>query len=218
MPAPEQTTANPVLTPPLVPQVVQPLSDSARTEAMLVAMSARRTVEAGKSLGDLLPRLQGAFGESSPTALREILAADKEPLTVAQLLRDFDAVAPLLQKPATWNFRELQKELSTLFVVRRSGTPPPAEDAQLQIARDYVVTGNFAAALRLVSAMPGAANAQDWIAKARRYIERQKALDTLEQTALTLPTAQPTQPDATSGPQSGAPPGEPAKPQPPASI
>jgi hypothetical protein len=198
-PTPHDTippVANPVVAAPVVPQIVQPIVDSARTEAMLVAMSARRAVEAGTPLGDLAPRLQSAFGESSPAALAQILAADKERLTAAQMLKDFDAIAPMLRRPSTWNFDRLLKEMSTLFVIRRSDTPPPAEDAQLQIARDYLAAGNVAAALRFVSAMPGAVNAAEWIAKARRYVDRQQALEALEQAALTMspPPRVPTEP------------------------
>jgi hypothetical protein len=41
--------------------------------------------------------------------------------------------------------------------------------------------------MRLVSAMPGSANAKDWLARARRFVETQQALDSLEKAALAMP-------------------------------
>ncbi len=74
-----------------------------------------------------------------------------------------------------------------MFVLHMSDAPPPLADAQIARTRDLILTGNVESAMRLVSAMPGAANAQDWLAKARRYVETQRALDSLEKAALAMP-------------------------------
>ena len=42
-----------MLASPVAPQILQPIADSARTEAMLVAMATRRAINAGAPLGDL---------------------------------------------------------------------------------------------------------------------------------------------------------------------
>jgi hypothetical protein len=156
---------------------------------MMVAMAARRAIEAGAPLGELSPRLQRSFAASSPAALARILAADRQRLTVTQLLADFDATAPMLRERPVMSWDRLRSEISTLFVIRSADTPPPTVDAQLQVARDYLASGNVKAALRMVAALPGAANAQGWMAEARRFVETQAALDEIDQAALTMPSA-----------------------------
>ncbi|MGL5839733.1 MAG: hypothetical protein ACRCY3_14665 [Sphingorhabdus sp.] len=177
-------TASPI---PVVPQIVHPIADSARTEAMLVVMAARRRIESGVPLGDLTPRLNAAFGQSEREALAKINAAGDERLTIAELLKDFDAIAPDLRRNPAISWKSLRNEVSTLFVIRRSNTPPEPVDAHLQRARDYLVQGNVGAAMRFVTALPGAANARDWTAKAQRYVAAQQALDRLEHAALAFP-------------------------------
>ncbi|MCC6479431.1 hypothetical protein [Sphingorhabdus sp.] len=180
---------NPVLAAAGAPQILQPIADSARTEAMLVAMAARRSLGAGAPLGPLAPRLDAMFGASQPQALVRIRASAKEGLTPASLAAEFDAVAPRLANDNAMSWERAQREARTLFVLRRSEGAALSRDAQLQRIRDLILTGNIDSAIRLVSAMPGAANADGWLVKARRYRDAQLALDTLEQAALAMPMA-----------------------------
>jgi hypothetical protein len=191
LPEPEIAPPPSIAGPPVMPQVIQPIADSARTEAMLVAMSARRAIEAGAPLGALLPRLQASFAGTHPDAIAKILAADKERLTAAKLLADFDVTAPSLRREPAMTWQGLREEASQLFVIRRSNSAPMPVDAQLQRARDYLAGGNVEAAMRLVVRLPGAANAQGWTKQAKHFVETQKALETIEQAALNLPVAIP---------------------------
>lgn len=184
---PAPTTANPMTVAPLVPQIVQPIADSARTEAMLVAMAARRAIAAGAPLGDLAPRLQNSFGTSQPQALARVIAADRERLTPPILLAEFDRIAPDLAREPEMNWKGLQQEVATLFVLRRGDAAAPDGDAGVQRARDFIASGNVESALRFIERMPGAAYAPAFIQRARRYVETQKALDALEAAALTMP-------------------------------
>lgn len=193
-PAPEPTPppVNPVLASPGAPQILQPIADSARTEAMLVAMAARRAISVGAPLGDVGTRLDTAFEQSQPQAVARVRAAEKEAMTPTKLAAEFDSVAPQLSREPEMSWSRLRQEILTMFVLHTSDAPPPAADAQLQRARDLVLTGSVESAIRLVETMPGAANAQDWLAKARRYVETQRALDMLEKAALSMPmVAQP---------------------------
>ncbi|HMT41501.1 MAG TPA: hypothetical protein PKC48_02660 [Sphingorhabdus sp.] len=178
---------NPMLAAPVVPQILQPIADSARTEAMLVAMAARRAIGASAPLGEIEPRLDAAFGQSQPQALARIRSAAKDGLTPVKLATEFDAIAPSLSRDPEMSWARIQRELSTMFVLHMSDAPPPSTDAQIARTRDLILTGNVESAMRLVSAMPGAANAKDWLAKARRYVETQRALDSLEKAALSMP-------------------------------
>jgi hypothetical protein len=176
-----------MLAAPVVPQILQPIADSARTEAMLVAMAARRAIGASAPLGEIEPRLDAAFGQSQPQALARIRSAAKDGLTPVKLATEFDAIAPGLSRDPEMSWARIQRELSTMFVLHMSDAPPPSTDAQIARTRDLILTGNVESAMRLVSAMPGAANAKDWLAKARRYVETQRALDSLEKAALSMP-------------------------------
>lgn len=182
---------NPMVTTGVAPQILQPIADSTRTEAMLVAIAARRAIDTGLPLGDLNPRLDAAFGATQPQALVRIRAVEKEGLTPARLAAEFDSIAPMLAEgnDATWD--KMRREARNLFTLRRSNTAPAPRDAQLQRIRDLLLSGNAASAIALVTAMPGAAQAQDWLVRARRYSDAQAALDTLEKYALAMPMIAP---------------------------
>jgi len=186
---PAPPIANPMTAAPLVPQIIQPIADSRRTEAMLTVMAARRAIASGAPLGDVAARLQASFGTTQPQALSKILAADRERLTPAVLLSDFDAIAPQLAREPAMTWDGLQRELASLFVLRRTGSPPETVGGQLQQIRDYLAGGNVEAAMRFVETLPGASNGRAWKAKARRYLETQRALDQLEAAAIALPVA-----------------------------
>lgn len=198
-PDPAPPTANPMTAAPLVPQIVQPIADSARTEAMLVTMAARRAINAGAPLAELAPRLQNSFGASQPQALARVIAADSERLTPPVLLAEFDRIAPDLAREPEMNWKGLQREFATLFVLRRGDAAAPDGGADIQRARDFIASGNVENALRFIEAMPGAANARAFTDRARRYVETQKALDALEAAALTMPVA-PVAPSAPATP------------------
>ncbi len=171
----------------LAPQMMPLVADSARAEAMLTIMAARRARAAGLPLGDLQPRLQASFGESQPQAVARLVAADREGVSSQSLLRDFDLIAAsLLHAPQT-PWQKLQQEAQTLFVLRKGDKVPSGPESNLARARDYLSAGNVEATMRIVQSLPGAANARSWLEKARRYQEAQLALDRLEQAALSMP-------------------------------
>jgi hypothetical protein len=182
----------PVTTPPVaapvVPQIVQPIADSVRTEAMLLIMAARRASAAGQPLGDQQARLQAAFGESQPAELAKVIAADKAGLTTQSLLKDLDTITPALLSGAGGTWEKLQREVATLFVLRKGASDASGPEVRLKRARDYLAAGNVAGAIRFVESLPGAASAKAWLDKARRYQEAQAALDSMERMTLAMPT------------------------------
>jgi hypothetical protein len=57
-------------------------------------------------------------------------------------------------------------------------------DARYQRAQQRLATGDVDQALAETMRLPGAANAQDWVGKARRYVAAHRALDEIESAAL----------------------------------
>ncbi|MBK9431336.1 hypothetical protein [Sphingorhabdus sp.] len=186
--------AAPMLAAPVSPQLVVPVADSARTEAMLVALATRRAITAGTPLGDNEARLKAAFGTTQPGAVEQILSAQRDKLTPALLLSEFDKIAPTLTQKQGTLWEKAQKEMATLFVLRRSDTKPAGPDAALDRVRTLLATGNVRAAVRSVSTMPGSNGAKSWLALAARYQKTEEALEILERSALTQAPAAPVVP------------------------
>jgi hypothetical protein len=167
------------------------VADSAHTGAMLLAMAARRAIENGKPIDALLPQLQATFGAAQPQALAALAKAGGQPLSNAALLSEFEILAPILSRPAGTGWERMRYEFSTLFVLRKEANAAKPLTARLGRVRQNLIDGQTQAAVRLVRAMPGAANAADWIAKAEQAIAVQQALDGLDHAALSAITAPP---------------------------
>lgn len=163
--------------------------NAARAEGLLVAFAARRAIESGAPLGYLADQLRLRFGSSQPQSVATILAASQTPVTLETLqaeLRSLDNSLVTGHRDAgIW--ATVSKEFSELFVLRKDGAASPAPTQRLLRAHTMVESGNIAGAIAEVSAMPGAASAQGWLVKARRYSQARKALDLLERSALVAP-------------------------------
>jgi hypothetical protein len=164
---------------------------AARAESLLVAFAARRAIDSGASLGYLADQLRVRFGATQPQAVTTILAASQAPVTIEMLQAELTGLEPALltgrSDGGVWT--TIQREFSELFVLRKEGAPSPAPSQRLARAHALVESGNVAGAIAEVSAMPGAAAAQSWLVRARRYSDARKALDRLERGALAAPVA-----------------------------
>lgn len=165
--------------------------NAARAEGLLVAFATRRAIDSGAPLGYLADQLSLRFGSSQPQAVATILAASQAPVTLETLQMELKGLEPALisgdRDAGIW--ASVSREFSELFVLRREGAPSPAPTQRLERAHTLVESGNVAGAIAEVSAMPGAAVAQSWLTKARRYAQARKALDRLERSALVAPPA-----------------------------
>lgn len=163
--------------------------NAARAEALLVVFAVRRSIDRGVPLGYLGDQLRLRFGDAQPNAVRTVIEASRDPVTLDRLIARLDGLAPTLaQAPAeegalSW----LGRELSELFVVRRENSPSPEPRRRLERARLFLESGRTEAAVSEVRNMPNAAGAADWIADAERYAGAQQALELLETTALLEP-------------------------------
>lgn len=162
--------------------------NAARAEGLLIAFATRRALDSGRSLGYLDEQLQLRFGAAEPEAVAIIREFAQAPITREALLSELDNMAGTLATNSDEGFwAALTSEFSELFVVRRAGTPSTASSQRLGRARRYVEAGNMDAAIAEVEKMPGAAKAEGWLDRARRYAKVQAQLDILETAAIFEP-------------------------------
>lgn len=189
--------------------------NAARAEGLLIAFAARRAIDRGASLGYIETQLKLRFADAQPNAVRTILEAAKNPMTVDELSSQLEAQASSLAKaPAEEDaWTRVRRELSSLFVIRRQSTPSANPQSRLLRARLLLAAGKVDAAITEVERLPGAAEAQAWIADARRYAEVQHALDLIETTAMLEPQRlHDSEGQAVDQPSPLAPPAESARP------
>jgi hypothetical protein len=160
--------------------------NAARAEGLLIAFASRRAIERGAPLGYLADQLRLRFGDARPNAVRTVIAAGQNPVTLDVLLARLDALAPsLADAPAEEGFfTSVGRELAAAFVVRREDTPSPAAERRLERARMFLQSGRAQDALTEVRNLPNAVAARDWIRDAERYANAQDALELLETAAV----------------------------------
>ncbi len=163
--------------------------NTARAEALLVALAARRAIERGAPLGYLEDQLKLRFGDAQGNAVTTVIETATRPVTLDRLAGGLDALAPALlgTPPNEGGWDRFTRELSGLFVIRRGDAASARPDDRLDRARLMLRSGQVDAALEEVQRLPGAALASDWTAEARRYAAAQKALDLIETAALLEP-------------------------------
>ncbi|MFO1255816.1 MAG: hypothetical protein U1E37_09140 [Sphingomonadaceae bacterium] len=162
---------------------------SARAEGLLVAMATRRAIEQGKPLGYLEAQLKTRFEAARPDAVKTLLAAAANPVTLDQLAAQLEDLGPaLLGAPASEDgWERFKREMSGLFVIRRDSGQARKPAQRLDQARLLLRGGRIDEAIAEVSRMPGSAAAKDWIAAAQRYAAAQAALGQVEEAALNEP-------------------------------
>lgn len=163
--------------------------NATRAEALLIAFAARRAIDRGTGLGYIENQLKLRFADAQPNAVRTVIEAARKPVTIDDLTGGLDAQAAALARAPregdTWT--RLRGELAGLFVIRRETTHATDPQNRLIRARLFLAAGKIEPAIAEVQRLPGAAQAQAWIASARRYAEVQRALDLIETTALLEP-------------------------------
>lgn len=160
-------------------------SNAGRAEAILITFAARRALDRGVGLGYLEGELRRRFGAAFPREVNGVIRDSRAPVTLEDLREGLTAAAPtLLAQKSDW-WAGIGSELRSLVVIHRAGTPSPLPSDRLARARRQLGTGNVETALAEVERLPGAGEASNWVAAARRYVEARAALDTLESAAIT---------------------------------
>ena len=131
------------------------------------------------------------FGATQPAAVGTIIAQAREPVTLQQLQDELVELAPKLSGggPDQGWWDAFKAELAGMVIVRKAGTPSPVPGERMRRARRALESGQVTVALAEVLRLPARNNADDWVAKARRYILIRQALDTIETAALVEPRA-----------------------------
>jgi len=157
-----------------------------RADALLVAFASRRAIDRGVPLGYLETLLADRFGEQNPRAVAAIITASRDPVTLDQLIADYEALGPALRRgaPDESLWHSFRRELGSLVAVRRAQTPSGRPQARYERAVAELQNGRVDSALAETMRLPGAERAADWVAKARRYIVAHRALDEVESSAL----------------------------------
>lgn len=171
-------------------QAQQASGNAGRTESMLIAFAARRAIDSGSALGYVENELRLKFGRSNPSDVTAIIEAGEKPVRLATLQNQLDTTSEKLLTPSseasTWD--TIKKEMSELFVIRKEGSQPPQPERRLARIKTALSNRDVKTAVAEMEAMPGAANATDWIDMAKRYMQVQSALDAIEAAAIALPT------------------------------
>jgi hypothetical protein len=169
-----------------------------RAEGLLVAFAARRALDQGVPLGYIEGLLRQRFGDRHRQAVATIITASRQPVTLEELQEQLQEIGPELTGVGpnqNW-WTALKAELGGIVAIRKEGTPSTMPAERLRRATRRLESGQVAVALAEVLRMPGRENAQDWIAKARRYVAARRALDAIETAALLEPHIPP--PNATT--------------------
>jgi hypothetical protein len=157
-----------------------------RTDALVVAFAARRAIDRGAALGYLETLLVDRFGARHPRAVATIVTASRSPVRLDELTADYERLGPELRgggpQDSWWS--NFQRELGSLVDIRRADAPSAKPDVRYRRALSRLETGDVDAALAETMRLPGAARANAWVAKARRYVASHRALDEIESSAL----------------------------------
>jgi hypothetical protein len=102
------------------------------------------------------------------------------------LVADYEALGPVLKTggPEEGWWDAFRRELGSVVSVHRADLPSPQPQARYDRALARLKAGEVDAALAETMRLPGAAGADRWIVRARRYISAHRALDEIESAAL----------------------------------
>ncbi len=159
---------------------------ASRAEAMLVAFAARRALDTGAPLDRVEGQLRLIFGQAQPRAVATIVNASVQPVTIPMLRAGLDEIGVAVSRgnPDEGWWTAVMREVGSLVVVRRAGSPPATPEARLSRARLDVESGQIDLAIAEIEALRRDPGVEAWLQKARRYNEAHRALDVIEAAAL----------------------------------
>jgi hypothetical protein len=187
-------------------------SASQRVNGLVLAFAARRALERGQPLGAIEADLQSYFGTSQPHLLAALSTVAKQPVTLAQLIGEFDALSPALSGRQGSMWDRVTGAMASLAALRKADQATTDPARIFATAKASLLSGNVAAALEQVSQLPARGQATDWMIKAKRYAAGQAALDSLEASAFVQPVAIPVPPILIKPPVLNSDPIEPERP------
>lgn len=163
--------------------------NAARAEGMLIAFAVRRAIERGAPLGGLADQLKLRFDTAEPAAVRTIMEAAPQAITLDKLVVDLDKLGPQLTgRPVDeGGWARVRREFTEFFEIKRGPASDDDPADRLARARLLLRSGQLAQAREVIAGMPGKDAAANWLAAVTRYQSTQAALDRLELSALLEP-------------------------------
>src|SRR5438067_3095180 len=157
-----------------------------RADALVVAFAARRAIDRGVALGYLENLLVDRFGAQHQAAVATVITASHQPVRLEDLTSEYEALGPELRRggPEDSWWTNFKRELGSLVELHRADRPAMNAEARYGRALQRLSSGDVDQALAETMRMPAASRANDWIAKARRYVAAHRALDEVESAAL----------------------------------
>lgn len=157
-----------------------------RADALVIAFAARRAIDRGIALGYLENLLMERFGPQHQAAVATIITASHQPVRLAELIDEYQALGPELRRggPQDSWWTNFKRDLGSLIEVHRADRPAVNIEARYRRALQQLLSGDVDQALAETMRLPGAPRANDWAAKARRYVAAHRALDEIESAAL----------------------------------
>ena len=157
-----------------------------RADALVVAFAARRAIDRGVALGYLEPLLVDRFGAQHQQAVGTVISASHQPVLLADLQAEYETLGPDLRRggPQDSWWTGFTRGMGSLIEVHSVTKPSSNPDARYARAEQRLEAGDVDQALAETMRLPGAARANDWVGKARRYIAAHRALDEIESAAL----------------------------------
>jgi hypothetical protein len=115
-----------------------------------------------------------------------VITASHQPVRLEDLTSEYEALGPELRRggPEDSWWTSFKREMGSLVELHRADRPAMNAEARYSRALQRLSSGDVDQALAETMRMPGAAHANDWIAKARRYVAAHRALDEIESAAL----------------------------------
>lgn len=157
-----------------------------RADALVVAFAARRAIDRGVPLGYLETILVDRFGPQHTQAVATIVTSSRTPVRLDELIAEYETLGPDLRRGGSrdsW-WAGIKRELGSLVEIRPADRPSAKPDARYRRALSRLSSGDVDTALAETMRLPGAARADAWVNKARRYVLVHRALDEVESSAL----------------------------------
>lgn len=164
----------------------QAQGSAGRADALVVTFAARRALDRGIGLGYLEPLLTSRFAPQHQQAVATVITAAHQPVRLAELVSEYQALGPALRTggPAASWWDNLKSEFGSLVEIHPADRPASNPEARYNRALQQLSSGDVDTAVAETMRLPGAAAANGWVIRARRYIAAQRALDELETAAL----------------------------------
>ncbi len=177
-----------------------------KAEALFLVLASARKFERGQPLGTLEREITARFGLSQVSAVAALSRWTRQPVTAAQVRRDFETLVPTSASGSGSWWNRFTNGIGSLMTVRDQSSPSTAPAHLVTQARSLLEADDVIGAIAIAKQLPQSDGVKGWIAQAVRYTQARQALDQLEEQALSgePTTAAPPKPVAAPTPAPAA--------------